>query len=534
MRKAKSLLGREVISRAEGRDLGSVKDLIFDGEAGRLLALLMTPRDLFGAIDATCVPWSQVVELGPDALVVEHGDCVIKVHSDSVIAEAYDRHNTLDGKQVTSDSGENLGYISDLYLDENGYILGYEVSGGLFADAFNGKRYMERPASITHGKDVIIVPHDVSLASHRGPAGHGEEPAGGVGGLKVAYEEARDNIASASLETQRAFVVGKTVARDVIIPSQRATMATPESIVVTAVEQDSIEQGGAADVAITPEIGSALQKQTSATATDVNSNGEVVEGEVLVRRGESVTPEIAERAANAGVMPQLAMAVGESSASAGIGVAREQVAGALSGMQDKAAEAAIGQPAAREVEAPDGRILVAPGLIITREILEQADAVGKKNEVIAVAGLGAVSEAAQKSYAQAKEAAGGLWDSLKHTVEELTGTAQEKKAQYDAAARDKKIRYAIGRPVTRVILAQDDTVILNTGDIITHAAIERAKNSEALDILLNSVFDQEPEITTEMMRATQSGDAALPSQQHPMREAHTATVAPDKHRESDD
>ena len=59
MRKAKKLLGLQVISQRDGKDLGTVHDLLFTNDSGQLIALLVDPRDLFGLKDATAIAFSQ-------------------------------------------------------------------------------------------------------------------------------------------------------------------------------------------------------------------------------------------------------------------------------------------------------------------------------------------------------------------------------------------------------------------------------------------------------------------------------------------
>ena len=51
-------------------NLGSIRDLIFDNSSHKLIALLLSDRELFGMIDATVVPWTQVREIGPNAIMV--------------------------------------------------------------------------------------------------------------------------------------------------------------------------------------------------------------------------------------------------------------------------------------------------------------------------------------------------------------------------------------------------------------------------------------------------------------------------------
>ena len=586
MRKAKNLIGLKAISQQAGKDLGKVHDLLFTHDSRQLLALLISDRELFGFKDATAIPWSQVREIGTHAVMVPAEDVVMKVHSNDQLAEAYDHELTLTSKQLTTDKGETLGKITDLYLDDDGQVVGYEVSGGLFADAFNGKRYLDAPNEVTVGKNVILMPHKIVDDLNR----QLEEQPGGIKGalgaagetLSDTYDSAKEtvadkyeDIAGASVDKQREYVIGKTAGTDVVIPADKATMATPAAISEGAVESgtnpnapaagdlelgdfgNSALTGGAIDIAPVranpeaivpatddaivpsnqtpqaPEIITDLQKATPATATDISSSGEVVDGEVLVRKGETITAEHADRAINAGVLAKLVASAGaghaqdsgaKGKAQGALDTAKEKTQGALGSAQQSAEEAAIGKPSAFEIDAPDGSVIVAPGQIVTRDILARADRHGKKAQVISAAGAGAVSEGAQHAYGEAKEVAGDVWDTIKEKTQQLIGYSKEKKHEYDEATLDKKIKDAVGRPVTRVILAPDDTIILNTGDIITNKAIKEAEAVGYVDMILDSVYDTEPEITPEMMRAQGEGDAALATQPQPTGGPITATV----------
>lgn len=586
MRKAKNLIGLKAISQDAGKDLGKVHDLLFTHDSRQLLGLLVSDRDMFGFKDATAIPWSQVREIGTHAIMVPTESAVMKVHSDDLTAEAYDNELTLTSKQLTTDKGETLGKISDLYLDDNGRVVGYEVSGGLFSDAYNGKRYLDAPAEVTVGKNVILMPHKIVDDLNR----QADEQPGGIKGafssagetLTDTYDSAKgtvvdkyDDIASASVDKQREYVIGKTAGTDVILPADKASSATPAALAEGAVEAganpnapaagelelgnfgNSALNSGGIDIvpvrpnseAIVPVENSALipsnqtaqrsetitdlQKATPAMATDISSSGEVIDGEVLVRKGETITAQQADRAIDAGILAKLVASAGagqaqssgaKDKAAGALDTAKDKTQGALGSAQQSAEDAAIGKPSAFEIDAPDGSVIVAPGQIVTREILDRADRQGKKAQVVAAAGAGAVSEGAQHVYGEAKDVAIDVWDTVKEKTKQLIGYTQEKKGEYDEASLEKKIKDAVGRPVTRVILAPDDTIILNTGDIITNKAIEEARAVDYVDMILDSVYETEPEITPEMMRAQGSGDAALATQQQPKGGPITATV----------
>ena len=93
-----------------------------------------------------------------------------------------------------------------------------------------------------------------------------------------------------------------------------------------------------------------------------------------------------------------------------------------------------------------------------------------------------------------KDSAGNVWEKIKEKVADV-------KEQSSQQLEEKRIKAALGRPVTRVILDKDDSVILNTGDIITHDAVELAREADMLDALLNSVYTDKPDFSKEELKA---------------------------------
>ena len=551
MRKGKAVEGLKVIGQTDGSDLGRVRDVVFDYETSRVLGLVLSERELFGLVKAQVIPWSYIREIGPDSVMVESSESVIRADDDPVIDAEMRREHGLAGREIHTTDGKNLGTFSDIYFQDDGTIVGYEVSGGVFSDMSTGRRFMPVPANFVVGTDVAVVPPEVA---HYMEAQKVNEPGGLKAAAAAAKEKATDtyaNIASASIDKQKEFVVGKVASRDVVIPAEKtsdelnatqkvesATTTTTtstgtERTVNLTSEMTGAPTGRTVDMDEVAGVGKTTTSETSvspvelntptmAGASDVSSKGDVVNGEVLVRTGETITREHADRAEQAGILHALVVSAAGSTGPA------TAVSEKLGGAGQSAEEAAIGRPAAREVDAPDGTVLVAPGMVITPQIMERAKIVGRDKQVIASAGLGAASEGAQSGLATAKEHAGGLWETVKEKASGLTQAAQEKKSDMDEASKQKKINNALGRPVNRVILDQNDNVILNTGDLITHKAVQESDSAGALDILLDSVYEADPEITPEMMRATHSGDAALPTQAQPSGGPITATVAPDQ------
>jgi uncharacterized protein YrrD len=499
MRKGHSITGLNVIGK-DGAALGKVIDLVFDHDADQCVAIVLREKDLFGIIKPQIVPWDEIVTLGKDAIMVNGASSVVTPNDVPRIRRVMARDTHLSGSQIYSEDGANLGTFGDVYIDEiTGRVQGYEVSGGFVADTMSGKRYMSVPIDRTVGENVVIVPtraaRELEAQAESEPGGvkgafsaAGEKVSGAYEGAKDKVTESYASIVGASADKQKEYVVGKVAGSNVYLPSP--------------------------------------------TLPDGTSAPE--HGPLLVAADQIITAEQADEAEAAGALPALLLAVGGGTASGVYDAAKEKVLGVAGAVSDKAAgaqqsaeEAAIGRPAGTEVNLPSGSTLLAPGMIITRDVMASAKVFGLEKEVIASAGLGSASQGAHNVAAAAQEKASGLWDTIKEKTAELTGTAHDKKEEYEAANEKRKIENALGRPVTRVILALDDSIILNTGDLITHKAVDAARQNEALNMLLDSVYIDNPEITPEMMRAEGAGESALAGQQVPTGAPITATVSPD-------
>lgn len=236
---------------------------------------------------------------------------------------------------------------------------------------------------------------------------------------------------------------------------------------------------------------------------------------MIVAQGEPVNLLMAEEAEQLGVLNQLYRATGGSS-TASIG----QTAGSF--FASSVLDQAVGRRIQQIVRTANGSIIGAPGQIVTEQMVQQAKTYHIEQELIAAVGLttseairsstsNALSETGvqlRRSTVRAREQADSLLAILKEKIEEL----QERTAQ---AIEKRRIKQALGRPATRVILDKQDGVILNVSELITHQAIELARQAGVLDILLSSVYVKQPELSNTELRGPEPGEARLRGSDQP-------------------
>jgi uncharacterized protein YrrD len=466
MRKGTDIIGKAVVAYDSGEKFETVLDLIFDQNSNRLLGFLVDEAGWFSS--SKVIALQSVQAIGPDAIIVPSKSAEVPASQIQPIDRVLEHNNIMKGTKIMSTDGRNLGTMIDLYFDEvTGDIEGYEVSGGIFADAYSGRSFVPAPETLKIGKDVAFVPSETADMMQEQ-----------VGGIKAAMQTAGEKIRETADATGDKLQAA----------GQSATRTVTNAIVDPQAQKDF-----------------ALGK--IATTTVENSTGQTI-----VLAGEQITPTTIAAAERDGLLDKLYRAAGGSlteplgervsTTAAGIGDRLNTTAAGL------AVERAQGRRVARAVYTPDGFIVAAAGQIVTPQVIARAQTYHQESALLEAVGLStgdAVKGSASATGQQLKEktldateqlrtGAKGLWAQVKETTSEL----QERSTQ---AVEEKRIKGALGRAVVRVILGTNDEVILNIGDLITHQSIATARQAGVLDILLDSVYTETPHLSVDDLRA---------------------------------
>jgi uncharacterized protein YrrD len=161
----------------------------------------------------------------------------------------------------------------------------------------------------------------------------------------------------------------------------------------------------------------------------------------------------------------------------------------------------IGKRAEDDVMTPAGVVIVRRYQMITPTAADEAERQGVLSQLVAAAS----KSQARETTGRLREEAEGAFEDIKRTFQDWTQKAQDR-------TKEDRIKSALGRPVTRVILDRNDAVILNTGELITNRAVNLAEEAGVLDVLLGSVSREEPEFSKEERRAPSPGEAGLKSE----------------------
>lgn len=439
MLKGNDIIGMPVVAYDTGEQIKKVKDLIFDGNSN-LLGFLVDENIWFK--NAQVLPLHGIKVIGPDAIIASSQSAIVKADQVPDIREVLARNIVLSGTKIFTEEGRDLGTVIDLYFDkQTGAIEGYEVLGGLFADPYFGRSFVPAPQNLKIGDDVAFVPRGIA-------------------------EMMEERVSSISQTLQP---VGEN------IPAVLHSNATSTN--------------------------GANQAEQQASANNA-ANGQVItpKGTFVVAPGQQLTPQM---------LDELYQAPGSPSES-GVSQARGQDSQPIADQWQKSQQTAseklhnsttlytveqtLGRRVRRAVKTPSGLYVAALGQIVTDKVISRVQAYDKEQELIAAVCLNPLSTS---DYLQepSKQFHGGKLHTKKNVralgehIKYIINDIQERSA---IIAEEWRIKRAVGRSVNRVILDQQDNIILDFGELITYQAIRRARQANVVDILLSSVNNNDP------------------------------------------
>jgi uncharacterized protein YrrD len=465
VRKGKDFIGKTIVAYDSGKKIGNIRDLIFDQSDNSLLGFLIEEGGWFS--DSKVLPLSQVRAISP-------------ARDYPNIQKILEHNNILNGTRIMTTDGRDLGKLVDFYFDEyTGAIEGYETSGGLFADAYSGRSFVPAFQTLKIGKDVAFVPAEtVALMEEQ------------VGGLKAAMQTASEKLQQTAQVAGERLQEGAQVAGTRLQDAGRLANAR---LTDTVVDRSAQKQFA---------IGKVAQQ------TVANPNG----GSVVLA-GEVITAKTADTAERLEVLDELYRSAGGNLRAP----LSERFGTALAGLT---VEQAQGRRVKQAVYTPDGYIIAAQGQIVTPQAIERAKANHRESALLEAVGLSSTTAAQSQAGSLAtttsnrlktttsaageriQSDASNLWDKVKESAHEFQGRSS-------LAIEQKRIKGALGRPTTRVILDRNDDVILNVGELISHKAIDSARAAGVLDVLLDSVYVETPHLSLDELRAPGAGSAAL-------------------------
>lgn len=152
MRRAKDLIGKAIVHQATGERLASAYDLVFTPDTRNVSAIVVDSGGWFR--DAKVVPWSAIASIG-DVIMVQGDTPIIVASTSAALREDLQHDERITGAPIVTTTGERIGTIGDLFINDRGNVVGYEVKQGFVSD-LGGRKFLAAENVQSVGKDAII------------------------------------------------------------------------------------------------------------------------------------------------------------------------------------------------------------------------------------------------------------------------------------------------------------------------------------------------------------------------------------------
>ena len=166
MRDVASIVGLKVISSKEGREVGTVSQVIVDLASGAVEGLIVGKGPSEKGVEA-----KDIDVIGLDAVMV--GVSKVARHLSELPKLMEKRRDPAQGpREVVTDTGKRVGVLGALYIDpSNKRVTRYEVSGGAWRDITEGVITLAPMEGTVDGRDSIVVPISAFSEIEQGEGG---------------------------------------------------------------------------------------------------------------------------------------------------------------------------------------------------------------------------------------------------------------------------------------------------------------------------------------------------------------------------
>lgn len=149
------VLNLPVISAANGKKAGVVKDVLFDTETREVKALLLEHRGM--EIGKRLIFLKDILSLGADAVIIDSCDS-ISVAGRAAYSKVFGKKGRILGLRIYSKAGEDLGVVGDVIFDwVTGRVESFEVSDGIYQDVVKGRSLLPLFGKVEFSEESVLV-----------------------------------------------------------------------------------------------------------------------------------------------------------------------------------------------------------------------------------------------------------------------------------------------------------------------------------------------------------------------------------------
>jgi uncharacterized protein YrrD len=317
--KASDVIGLKVLTITQGENIQDVNDIVYDPKENRVLALLVDNKGWFK--DAKVILFEDINSIGKDNVMVEDASVLQSAGDvEENIAEIARSNNYLAGTKIVTVDGNELGSVTDIYFDSNtGEVDEFVVSQGVVKDVQSGRKRVKISDIITVGKDATIV------RSYTEDMFDAQAEEGGVQGAVNQVKDKAQNTAHDLKERTEGFVNDpktqntlqdvKDKASNIFNQAADKVREFDDKVKAKVSETKEDISGKVNETREDVEARTNQAKQDIEFQQEKNVSGQIltkdifsmIDGSQLAKVGDTITPDLLQRAEEHKVKDQVVM-----------------------------------------------------------------------------------------------------------------------------------------------------------------------------------------------------------------------------------
>ena len=156
IRLSAELRDKPVISITNGKIIAKVKDLLIDPAAVAISAVLFEEGGLLSR-KTRIIPATAVQVWGEDVVLITGPDVLISKEQLPCHEQCLSVASQIKGRSVVSQDGTRIGEINDLVIDDEGRVVGYDLSKVFVEGTVAQTKRINIDATHALGPDVLVI-----------------------------------------------------------------------------------------------------------------------------------------------------------------------------------------------------------------------------------------------------------------------------------------------------------------------------------------------------------------------------------------
>ena len=151
-----SLKGKPVVSLTNGEIIAKVETVLINPNTRAVAALSFTKGGLLSRA-TRLLPAEEIRVWGEDVILVSGPDIFVQEEDLTGYDEYLSVGDQLKGREVVSQDGKRIGILNDVLIDDEGHLVGYDLSKVLIEGPVADSKRISVEATHALGPDVLVV-----------------------------------------------------------------------------------------------------------------------------------------------------------------------------------------------------------------------------------------------------------------------------------------------------------------------------------------------------------------------------------------